>query len=163
MQEMGSDLPQEKLIVGLISFGLGLILSGHYLFGLLPIGAGVFFYVKNRAAYADLEKSLISMLGAGSSPGAGARKLESPGKTEKPGKTVGKPESATPTAPTPLENWYYEHAGAALGPFKESEIRNLVHTGEITAETLVYNPIFGDEWRTLEKTHFAEVEKRRSS
>ena len=61
---MSSDLPQEKLIVGLIFFGLGLMLSGHYLFGILPIAAGAYFYVKNRAAYGGFEQRVTSLLGA---------------------------------------------------------------------------------------------------
>ncbi len=153
---MESDLPQEKLIVGLISFGLGLILSGRFLFGLLPIAAGIFFYIKNRAAYAGLEKRLISMIGAGPSSDARTPRQESPA-------GAGNPDMNSPTASAPVDNWYYERAGAAIGPLKESEIRILLLNREISSATLVYHPIFGDEWRQLENTHFSELSKRRPS
>lgn len=151
---MESDLPQEKLIVGLISFGLGLILSGRFLFGLLPIAAGGFFYYKNRTAYAELEKRLLSRVFA-PSPAVNEQKPE-------PQETNARADSGESTTSAPLENWYYERAGAAIGPLKETDIRNLLFKSEITTQTLVYNPIFGDEWRKIENTHFAEIAKRRS-
>ena len=153
---MAQELPQEKLIVGLASFGLGLILSGRFLFGLLPIAAAVYFYVKNRAAYADLEKRLTALLGAEKSAGAG----DAP---KQPSDKAARPEVVASTPSAPPDNWYYERAGAAIGPFKESDIRSLLLNREITSVTLVYNPVFGDEWRKLENTHFAEIAKGRPS
>lgn len=149
---MEQELPQEKLIVGLVFFGLGLMLSGHFLFGLLPIAAGVYFYVKNRAAYAGLEKRLTALLGAGSSAGAGAPKHELSDK-------AAKVKESDASSSIPLENWYYERAGAAIGPFKESDIRDLILKSELTPLTLVYNPVFGNDWRKLENTHFSEFAK----
>jgi len=149
---MEQELPQEKLIVGLVSFGLGLILSGRFLFGILPIAAGVYFYFKNRAAYAGLEKRLTSLMGADASAGASAQKNELSGK-------AAKVEASSSPASIPIDNWYYERAGAAIGPFKESDIRGLILKSELTPLTLVYNPVFGDEWRKLENTHFAEYAK----
>lgn len=152
---MGSDLPHEKLIVGLVSFGLGLILSGRFLFGLLPIAAGAFLYLKNRAAYADLEKRLISKL-TEAKPGDGAQKQELQGKNSQT-------EADSPADAPPLDNWYYERAGAAIGPLKETEIRNLLLNREISPATLVYHPVFGNEWRKVENTHFVQIAKRRPS
>lgn len=149
---MASDLPQEKLIVGLISFGLGLILSGRFLFGLLPIAAGVFVYVKNRSAYADLEKRLLSMISETT--------RDSGGQQNAPQEKIRASGSGGSAASAPVENWYYERAGAAIGPLKEIEIRKLLINNEITVSTLVYNPIFGDEWRKVENTHFIEVAGR---
>lgn len=153
---MESDLPQEKLIVGLVSFGLGLMLSSRFLLGLLPIAAGIFFYIKNRAAYAGLEKRLISMIGAG--PNSDARTPR-----QEPLTRASNPDMNVPAASAPVDNWYYESAGAAIGPLKESDMRILLLNREITSATLVYHPIFGDEWRQLENTHFAEINKRRPS
>ena len=153
---MESDLPQEKLIVGLISFGLGLVLSGRFLFGLLPIAAGIFFYIKNRAAYAALEKRLIAKIGAGPSSDARTPRQESLAKS-------GNTDMNGPKAAAPVDNWYYERAGAAIGPLKESDIRILILNREITSATLLYHPIFGDEWRQLDSTHFAEITMRRPS
>jgi len=151
---MSSDLPQEKLIVGLIFFGLGLMLSGHYLFGILPIAAGAYFYVKNRAAYAEFEQRVTSLLGAKASSPSGVRTnaVREPKKVE--------PAVAEKTN-APVDNWYYERAGAAIGPFKESDIRALLQQGEIQSITLIYNPVFGEEWRKLENTHFASLTTRR--
>jgi|GEM_PF-2441788 len=151
---MAQELPQEKLIVGLASFGLGLILSGQFLFGLLPIAAAVYFYIKNRAAYAHLEKRLTTLLGAEKSTGSGAP-------PKQPSDKAARPEAVASTPSAPPDNWYYERAGAAIGPFKESDIRSLLLNREITTVTLVYNPVFGDEWRKLENTHFAEITKGR--
>ena len=151
---MESDLPQEKLIVGLISFGLGLILSGRFLLGLLSIAAGAYFYIKNRAAYRELEKRLLSRFSE-PSPAVTEQKPE-------PREKKRLPDSGDRTAAAPVENWYYERAGAAIGPLMETDIRNLLLKSEITTQTLVYNPIFGDEWRKVENTHFAEIANRRS-
>jgi len=115
---MAQELPQEKLIVGLASFGLGLILSGQFLFGLLPIAAAVYFYIKNRAAYAHLEKRLTTLLGAEKSTGSGAP-------PKQPSDKAARPEAVASTPSAPPDNWYYERAGAAIGPFKESDIRSL--------------------------------------
>lgn len=153
---MAQELPQEKLIVGLASFGLGLILSGRFLFGLLPIAAAVYVYVKNRAAYADLKKRLTGLLGAEKTAGVNASPQQTAHKAHRP-------EAVASTPSAPPDNWYYERAGAAIGPFKESDIRSLLLNREITSVTLVYNPIFGDEWRKLENTHFAEIAKGRPS
>lgn len=151
---MESDRPQEKLIVGLVSFGLGLALSGRYFLGLLPIAGGIFFYVKNRASYVGLEKRLTAMLGAGPGSVPNAPKHE-------PVSKANNPEISGPAASAPVDNWYYERAGAAVGPLKESDIRILLLNREITSATLIYHPIFGDEWKQLENTHFAEVAQRR--
>lgn len=150
---MQSDLPQEKLIVGLIFFGLGLMISGHFLIGILPIAAGAYFYVKNRAAYAEFEQRVMSLLGAKSSAPAGARPNTL--------RESSKPEAAAGTTAPPTDHWYYERAGAAIGPFKEGDIRALIQQGEIVSATLIYNPVFGDEWRKLESTHFATLIARR--
>lgn len=152
---MEQELPQEKLIVGLVSFGLGLILSGQFLFGLVPLAAGVYFYIKNRAAYAELEKRLTALLGAKASTDAAPTKHELAGK-------AAKLESSAASASIPADNWYYERAGAAIGPFKESDIRDLILKSELTQLTLVYNPVFGNDWRKLENTHFAELAKRKT-
>ena len=152
---MSSDLPQEKLIVGLIFFGLGLMLSGHYLFGILPIVAGVYFYLKNRAAYAELEQRVTSQLGGAKSSAPADTRLNAVRETKKP------EAAAAATTNAPVDNWYYERAGAAIGPFKESDIRALMQQGEIQSITLIYNPIFGEEWRKLENTHFASLTTRR--
>jgi hypothetical protein len=152
---MSSDLPQEKLIVGLIFFGLGLMLSGHFLLGILPVAGGAYFYVKNRAAYAEFEQRVTSLIGAKPSAISNARPNTA-------GETKKNQAAAVETPAAPVENWYYERAGAAIGPFKESDIRALIQQGEIQAVTLIYNPVFGEEWRKLESTHFARLAIRRS-
>ncbi len=128
---MSLTLPQNNSTIVPVAFGVGLMLSGRYLLGAAAIAIGAAAYFKFGVTR-----------DAGS---ANASHVVAP----KPKNSESHLEE-----PPPIDNWYYEKDGAVIGPLLETQVRELMKNDEISNETLVFNSTLGDEWRTLDDTHF---------
>ena len=53
--------------------------------------------------------------------------------------------------------WYFEKAGAALGPHSEIEIAQFIQNQEIGPKSFVFNALEGGDWRLIEETSLIEL------
>jgi hypothetical protein len=109
------------------SFGLGLLLAGRYILGISAI-------LVAGAAYILIKPS--------SSP---KTTHEKPANSE-----------THVNEPPPIDNWFFEKDGAAVGPLLESQILELIKSDEISTDTLVYNSAVNEKWISLDDTHFVK-------
>lgn len=126
---------QDDFVIVPVAFGLGLILSGRFLFGLVALLIG------GAAAFRDL---IREKAGPGVEAALGAAAARPPRRTEPAPRATAR---ATP------DGWYYESSGEAAGPVRETEIIELFRLGKITGETAVFNAALGEQWLTLSETH----------
>lgn len=107
------------------SFGVGLLLAGRYILGLTAVGVSVIaHFLINPSAQ---------------NAGAGQKLKNS---------------ETHNIEPPPIDNWFYEKDGAAIGPLLETQVFELMKNDEISNETLVYNAAVSDKWISLDDTHF---------
>ena len=133
-----------------VSFGVGLILSGHFLQGILAMAIGGVAYWKNS------KSSVWSRSKSDSSPFM--QPVISKVEVDLPHKK--KPETHHEDPP-PIDNWYYAKDEEVVGPLLESEMVDLMKSEEIAGDTLVFNAEIGDDWRVLEDTHFIKKNHHR--
>jgi|694.fasta_scaffold130307_5 hypothetical protein len=107
------------------SFGLGLILAGRYILGISAIFvAGAAFFLVKPSLNPKTDH-------------------QRPSNSE-----------THVNEPPPIDNWFFEKDGVAVGPLLESEILALMKSEEISNETLVYNSAVSEKWVSLDDTHF---------
>lgn len=57
-------------------------------------------------------------------------------------------------------NWYYSVEGQAMGPVEEAALEGLARSGEVSKDTLVWQPAM-EAWETLQAQHPALLERVR--
>ena len=53
--------------------------------------------------------------------------------------------------------WYFEKAGAAIGPHTEVEIEQFIKAQEIGRKSFVFNALEGGDWRLVEETNLVDL------
>jgi len=133
-----------------VSFGVGLILSGHFLQGILAVAIGAVAYWKNSKPTMHIKSK------SHSSPF-----MQSVITKEVADLPHKKNSETHHEEPPPIDNWYYAKEEEVVGPLLESEMIALMKSEEIAGDTLVFNAEVGDEWRVLEDTHFIKKNHHR--
>ncbi|MFM9162064.1 MAG: hypothetical protein ACKOPH_03170 [Methylocystis sp.] len=67
-------------------------------------------------------------------------------------KSQGKKSSSTTS-----RIWYFEKAGATLGPHSEVEIAQFIQSQEIGPKSFVFNALEGGDWRLIEETTLIDL------
>lgn len=58
---------------------------------------------------------------------------------------------------TRMESWYYMLGSEQVGSISDAEMRSLAQSGQIKADCLVWNKIFGGTWKLLRETEFYDA------
>ena len=56
-----------------------------------------------------------------------------------------------------MSEWYYSKGGGRLGPYSDDDMRRFAAAGEFDADSLFWNPTFGQTWKRLTETPFVSA------
>ena len=122
---------QLDLAAALISFGLGLLFSGHQFIGPVFIVLGGIYYILVRQIHRQTHPKLYKA-------------------TTRRSRTA-KLEPTLQQKIRALDAWYYSKDGEVVGPVAEGQLLILFDMKSISEDTLVYNSEIGKEWCSFDK------------
>lgn len=126
----------DNLALIAVSFGVGLLLSSQYIWGIAPILVGIIIYFVLKKRKPQREQQKINIVEPKLPFDFGAEEaLE--------GQEV----------PQIAGQWYYYKDDLTIGPESEEKLIELIEQNILSSDTFVFNETLGNDWIEIKKSH----------